>query len=51
MGRYASPTHSIFSCVSESVTIVNLVASLPVPAVVGTAIMGSDSLSFMYGAL
>eukprot|EP00964_Phaeocystis_antarctica_P033342 scaffold18932_cov65-Phaeocystis_antarctica.AAC.4 len=45
------PTHSIFSCVSESVTMVNLVASLPVPAVVGIATIGSEAPSFWYGAL
>jgi len=35
IGRYDRPIHSIFSPVIESVIIVNLVTSDPVPAVVG----------------
>ena len=31
--------------------MVNLVASLPVPAVVGIATIGSEAPSFWYGAL
>lgn len=40
-GRNASPGQSIFSSVALSVITVNRVASNPVPAVVGTAMIGS----------
>ena len=41
IGRNDSPGQSIFSSVSLSVMTVNWVASEPLPAVVGTAMMGS----------
>jgi len=51
LGTHAGPAISIFSFDSVSVMTVNRVTSLPVPAVVGIATIGTARSEQTYGTL